>query len=659
MKELRFFHEQLYRAFAKLRRPAFLIAMTLMAALSVGAATLPGTELADLSLDALAGIRITSVSRREEALSDAAASVYVITAEAIRRSGVNSLSEAIRLAPNMHVASDNGIPGYISARGANAGVYSSPNKLLMLIDGRSVYTPWFSGIFWDVQDVMLEDIDRIEVISGPAGTLWGINAVNGVINVITRSASNTQGTLVVAGAGNRGAEIGFRHGGMVGDAVHYRVYGKSFSRRNTVNELTGNPVDDAWRKHQVGFRADWERADDQVSVQGNAYTGAEGQPEPGTFRDASNILQRIPWSGANLTARWTRALDHGDSLALQVYYDRTQREIPPVFGDKLDTLDLEFQHLLNLAGGHTVTWGADYRRNWDHVTNSRFFAFLPGHVIQTWASLFGQDEILLRNDLKLTFGTRIERNPYTGVEFLPSTRLAWKISPEHLLWAAASRTVRGPTRLDADTFIPAEPPFRVAGNPDPRSETAKVYELGYRGQRTARASYAVTAFHNIYDHLGTREAAPGGQGGILGSGMDGTATGIEMWGTYQAMPRWRISAGFTALTQRLRRKPNSTDLTATNIAGNDPANTWQIRSSFAIAERQELDVAVRHVASLWNQAVPAYTAVDARFGWQLRPDLELSIVGQNLLGTGHVEFGGPDFRGKIPTEIFFKLVWRH
>jgi iron complex outermembrane receptor protein len=631
----------------------------LLASASACAAPSTIVSYADLSFEDLANIQITSVSKKAERLADAAASVFVITAEEIRHSGATSLPEALRLAPNLQVAQASASGYAISARGLNGSNSSAPNKLLVLIDGRSVYSPLFSGVFWDVQDVMLEDVERIEVISGPGGTLWGVNAVNGVINVITRSAKNTQGGLASIVGGNGGSDTAFRYGGTLGAEGNYRVYGKHGDRTHTSTE-SGNAVNDAWHRTQVGFRADWNRPVDQVTVHGNAYTGGEDQPAPGAIAisGVNLALGRIAMSGANLTTHWDHLLDGGSSLSFQAYYDRTKRSVPPTFSETLDIVDMQVQHSLRPFGKHALVWGANYRYSMDRVTNSPFVAFLPADVNQKWASVFAQDDVTLREDLRLTLGARIERNDYTGNEFLPSARLTWKFAPEHLLWSAASRAVRAPSRLDADVFIPGAPPFLLNGGRTVRSEVAKVYEVGYRGQPTSKTSYSVTAFHNVYDYLRTQEIAPSRTFLIFSNEMKGTASGIEMWGTYQASPQWRLSAGFTAIKEKLLLKPGSNDINGPNTAGKDPAHTWQLRSSWNIAPNRELDIAVRHVAALSNPAVPAYTAVDARFGWKLRRDLELSVTGQNLFGTRHPEYGPLATRSEIPAGVFLKLLWQ-
>lgn len=626
--------------------------------LPMRASALQANDFADMSLEDLANIQVTSVSKKAESLADAAASVFVITAEDIRRSGATSLTDVLRLAPNLEVAQASGSAYAISARGFNGSNNSSPNKLLVLIDGRSVYTPLFSGVFWDVQDVMLEDVDRIEVISGPGGTLWGVNAVNGVINIITRSSKDTQGSLVSIGSGNREADAALRYGGKFGAEGSYRVYGKYFDRRHTSLE-SGDPVNDAWHRSQAGFRADWDHSDDRFTVQGNAYTGDEAQPQPGALQISGLqlALDNISISGANLTTGWQHLLDGGSSLNIQAYYDESKRTIPPMFGETLDIVDLQVQHSLRPVGIHTLIWGANYRYSQDRVDNtSPYVAFLPANVNQSWGSLFAQDEMALRDDVRLTLGARLERNDYTGNEFLPSARLAWKPAADHLLWAAASRTVRAPSRFDEDIYVPRDPPFLLDGGPTVRSETANVYELGYRGQPLARLSYSATVFHTVYDHLRTQEIDPSRTFIVFANEMEGSTSGIEMWGTYQVMPSWRLSAGFTALRENLRLKPGSNDLAAPDAAGNDPSNTWQLRSTMNVTHDSDIDLTLRHVAELEHFPAPAYTVLDARFGWQLQPGLELSVTGRNLFGR-HAEYGSVAYRSEIPSGVFVKLVW--
>lgn len=616
-------------------------------------------DFADMTLEELGNIKVTSVSKKPERLADAAASVFVITADDIRRSGATSLAEALRLAPNLFVGRVHGSGYSISARGLNGSTTSAPNTLLVLIDGRSVYSPLFSGVFWDVQDVMLEDVERIEVISGPGGTLWGINAVNGVINVITRSAKDSEGSLFTAHAGNFSTGGALRYGA-AGAAGSYRVYGK-YSEHDHLSTADGSAVDDGWHSGQIGFRADWELPGEQLMLQGSAYRGRFGQPEPGAIAVSGTDLElgTIEASGVSLTGSWQHLLDDGAGFTLQAYYDRTERTIPPTLDDAIDILDLQFQHTLAPLGRHALTWGANYRYGRDRAANtSSIFAFLPEDVNQAWSSLFAQDEITFRDDLRLIMGARIERNPYTGTEFLPNARLAFKLAPDHQLWAAVSRAVRGPSRLDADAHIPRSPPFLLDGGPEVRSEVARVAELGYRGQPTSDLSWSATAFYSDFDDLRTTEIAPGGTFVFFGNGMEGTVTGIETWGAYQVSPQWRVSAGYTAMRTRLHLEPGSNDATATSAAGKTPSNTWQLRSALAVAQDGDLDIAVRHVAALSSPDVPAYTALDLRFGWRLQPNLELSLVAHNLLDADHGEYGDIATRSRIPRTVLLDVRWQ-
>ncbi len=614
-------------------------------------------DIADMSIEELANIQIHSVSKKPEALAGAAASVFVITADDIRRSGFTSLPEVLRLAPNLHVGqSSNG--GYaISARGLNGSNNSAPNKLQVLIDGRSVYAPLFSGVFWDAQDLMLDDVARIEVISGPGGTLWGVNAVNGVINITTRSARDTQGGMGVVSAGERGYDVAFRQGGAMAGGGHWRVYGKYLDQRRS--ELAdGGAVDDARKQAQIGFRADWERGASQFSVHGNAYQGDAGQPAPGAIQTGVPFeLGAVTTSGVNLTGRWTVALGDGDNVSLQGYFDRSKRTVPPTFGESLDIADLQFQHSLAARGAHTVVWGANYRHTWDEVANSPYVAFLPAKTTQSWSSLFAQDDIALREDLRLIVGARVERNVYTGTEMLPTLRLAWTMAPAHTLWASASRTVRAPSRLDADAFIPGTAPFLLRGGPRIRSEVATVTEFGYRGQPLPNVSYSMTAFHNDYDHLRTQEVDASGTFVTFGNLMEGKSYGIEMWGNYQASKAWRLSAGLMALHQKMTLKAGSNDLAGPGTAGKDPSHTAQLRSTFNLSDDKELDLVLRKVGALSNPDVPGYTALDARFGWRLRRGLELSLFGQNLNG-GHGEYGPLATRAEVGRALGMKLVWQ-
>jgi iron complex outermembrane recepter protein len=607
------------------------------------AAQFPASSgLADLSLEELANLQITSVSRHAERLADAPASLFVITGDDIRRSGATSLPEALRLAPNLEVARIDSRQYAISARGFNNAI---GNKLLVLIDGRTIYTPLFSGVFWDAQDTYLEDVERIEVISGPGATLWGANAVNGVINVITRSAAQTRGTVAEAGIGDRERGVSARHGFTLDGGGAMRLYGKFFDRDNTVR-ATGVPVRDEWHNGQAGFRADWGTSASGFTLQGDAYRGSIQQPAAGD----------VAISGGNLLARWNKQLAGSDRLSVQAYLDNTARDIPGTFSERLNTFDAEAQHAFQAGAGHFVTWGGGHRRSYDDVSNTAGLAFLPATTTLKWTNGFVQDEIQLRETLRLTLGAKVETNPYTGAEFLPSARLAWKPHASELVWGAVSRAVRAPSRLDRDLFAPASPPFLLAGGPDFRSEIARVVELGYRAQPSARLSYSVTGFYTLYDYL--RSVEPAGTGSfVLGNKMEGKSKGIETWGTFQATNRWRLSAGAFFLDQDLHLRPDSGDTSGVAAAGNDPTHQFTLRSSLDLPDQQQFDVMARHVGRLANPQVPAYTAIDARYAWHLQRDLELSLTAQNLFDRRHPEFGTLATRSEIERGVFLRLKW--
>jgi len=586
-------------------------------------------NLADMSLEELANLPVISVSRRAERLADAPAALYVITGEDIHRAGVTSLPEALRLAPNLEVARVNSSFYAISARGFNNSI---GNKLLVMIDGRTVYTPLFSGVFWDAQDTLLEDVERIEVISGPGATLWGANAVNGVINVITRRATDTRGTYAEAGAGNLERGVAVRHGFDAGGGA-LRFYAKAFDRDSTVR-ANGSPQPDEWQNAQGGFRGDWG----DFTLQGDLYRG--------TIQQTAGIDANV--AGGNLLGRIRRG-----ALQVQAYYDNTQRYNPASFSERLNTLDIEAQHSFHATADQLVTWGGGHRRAEDRVENAAALAFLPDAKTLRWSNVFAQDEIALARRWRLTLGAKFESNVYTGTEFLPSARLAWKPDEHHLVWTAASRAVRAPARLDRDTFAPGQPPFLVAGGPDFQSEVAQVYELGYRAQ-VARVSYSVTGFYTQYDHL--RSVERSGTAFVIGNRMQGHTRGLEAWGSYQAARNWRLSAGAMFLDQDLRFEPGSTD---TNLAaaGNDPKHQFSLRSSLDVAPNQHFDVMARYVGDLPSPQVPAYTAVDARYAWQLRRALEVSVTAQNLFDPQHPEFGAAATRSELERGVFLRVRW--
>ena len=576
-------------------------------------------DLAELSLEQLGAVEVTSVSRRSERLADAAASVYVITADDIQRYGATTLPEALRLAPNLLVAQINANQYAISSRGMNS---STANKLQVLIDGRIVYTPLYSGVFWDAQDVMLDDVDRIEVISGPGSALWGANAVNGVINVITKPATRTLGTLAYAGGGNAQRGIGARYGGSAGDERSFRIYAKA---QDFSSSSFGSAARDGWRRSQAGFRVDFGQGSDTATLQGDIYENSIEQ----------RAADRQKHSGANLLARMTRKLEGGSSLFLQAYFDRTERDAPSSYGDRLDTVNLEFQYSLPEQAGQQFVWGGGYRYAQDEVENkSSAFAFLPATTRLHWVNLFAQWERRLSPDWRLILGGRVEDNNYTGLEFMPSARLSWRLDEHRQVWASLSRSVRTPSRLDREFYIPASPPYSLAGGPGFESEVAKTFELGYRGQSGAHASYSVTGFHTRYNKIRSLSTLPGGTV-VLGNEIDGTVQGVEAWGSYRLSDKWQLSGGGLLLHESFGGVG-----VALTPPGNDPRSQLFLRGTWVPAENHELSLMARYVGRLRTPAVDAYTAVDARYGWRITKTTQLSLLVTNLFDRHHGEFSG-------------------
>ena len=603
-------------------------------------------SLVDLSLEELANLQITSVSRRAQRISDAAASVYVITAEAIRRSGASSLPEALRLAPNLQIAQIDSNQYAITARGFNNAI---GNKLLVLIDGRTVYTQFYSGVFWEQQDVVLADVDRIEVISGPGATLWGANAVNGVINVITRGARDTQGVLASLEGGSKEAQGVARYGGALGDVGHFRVYAKRLERQDTETQA-GASVDDAWNQAQAGFRADWTVGQDSFNVQGDAYSG-KGRQRRGS---GALTFPPIQVAGSNLSARWTRQLDAGASLNLQAYYDSSRRDDAVLYRPHEDVSDVEFQHAFGFAD-QQVVWGAGYRQAHDDLEPGFFFGFVPARRTLNWSNVYAQDSIRLDQALELTLGLKVERNDYTGSELLPTLRLAWKPGNEQLLWAALSRAVRAPSPLDRDIVLPPKPPYLIAGGPDFQSEVAYVAELGWRAQPTPTLSYSATLYQNWWERLRSGQPPPDAH---VQNMIDGTTAGFEAWANWQAAPTWRLSAGYDLLREHLRVQSGSTDPVGPSALGNDPRAQWTLRSSLDVTAAQEFELSLRHVAALPAPAVPAYTTADLRYGWRFLPGWTAALIGRNLLGRSHAEFGAAASRSELPRSLLVQVAWQ-
>jgi iron complex outermembrane receptor protein len=646
----------------------------------------PQVDLTELSLEELMDLRVTSVSKRAEPISAAAAAVFVITREDLRRSGATSIPEALRMVPGIEVARIDANKWAISARGFN-GRFA--NKLLVLIDGRSVYTPLFSGVFWDVQDTLIEDIDRIEVIRGPGATLWGANAVNGVINIITRSSHETRGGLLAAGGGSEERGFaGLRYGGALGKSTSYRVYGKAFERGGGERLAGGSGAGaDDWSMERAGFRLDSALAGGSgLMIEGDLYGGRAGEslalqslqdPAPRTVDDEERV------SGGHLLSRWQRTLPDTSELKVQLYYDRTRRAATLIDEDR-DTFDVELQHGLAPAARHRVVWGLGFRRTADDIRGSEVLTFRPARRTDDLGSAFLQDEITLRPDrLWLTLGSKLEHNDYTGFEVQPNLRAVWIPRQHHTLWAAVSRAVRTPSRAEQDLrldsqvigpgqLFPGAPPAVVSSFADSGygSEELLAWELGYRVAPAPGLFFDLATFYNVYDHLRSARAEPPFLETApfphlvipfrVGNDLRGDTYGAELAADWRVSPRWRWSAAYSFLAIQLQVL-HGADPSSVSAEGASPRHQLFLRSSVDLARGVELDVSFRHVAELAGLNVDAYDTADLRLGWRPRPDLELSLVGQNLLAGSHAEFA-PDIIPTHPTAVergvYGNVVWR-
>ena len=578
-----------------------------------------GPDLSELSLEELAQVEITSVSRRAEPVSQAAASVFVITAEDIRRSGAPSLPDVLRLAPNLQVQRMNAGEYAITARGFNG--FETSNKLLVLIDGRSVYSPLHSGVFWDSLNVMLEDIERIEVISGPGGTLWGANAVNGIINIITRSAADTQGSLASVSVGDEDSRFAFRHGGDFENGA-WRAFVTGFSRDDTFRP-TGGDATDAISGVRAGFRTDWTAGLSDFVVQGVAW-------DINTAEDDDYSGSRIDVSGGHLLGRWTRPMAGGETQ-VQAYVDHNHR-VGFAFDETVQTADFHAQHARLLGERHQLVFGGGYRWISSELrTNPIYGSFIvPEEETIQLTNLFVQDQIGLTSDLTLTLGVKFEDNSFSGQEWLPSVRLAWSRPGGGLLWGAVSRATRTPNRIERGLTAP--------GFLEPRdfqSELLTAYEVGYRAAPRPNLSFSVTAFYNVYDQLRTVSFTPVTLLPLhFTNNGEGETWGVEAWGAWQVNPRWRLSLGVQTLEKDISAPPG-TDITGVISQGQDPDYQVLLRSQADLTDRLEFDASLRAVGDLIT--VEEYVDLDLRLGWEVNDQVELSISGRDLLTDERVE----------------------
>ena len=665
-------------------------APALIALACLGMAASPPTraaapDLTEFSIEDLMQVKVVSASKIEQTLQDTAAAVFVITADDIRRSGVTSVMEALRLAPGVEVARIDSSRWAVTIRGFN-GRFA--NKLLVLIDGRSIYTSTFSGVYWEVQDLFLPDIDRIEVIRGPGGSLWGANAVNGVINIITKNSKETQGGLVALTVGNEERAIaGARYGDTLGNNAHYRIYGQ-FSERDSLVTADGRDAGDDWNIGKGGFRLDWTpSAQDTVAVQGGYYQGNFDQnfTTPTLASPYSRQqLSPVDDSGGSVQARWEHQYSATSRMGLQVYYQYADRTDPLYVADS-DTLDVDFQHNFAWSDWQELVWGLGYRRNRDHFTDTEFSSLDPKKLTTQLFSAFIQDQVdLIPEQLRLTAGVKVEHNDFTGWEWQPSVRMLWTPHPDHRLWGAVSRAVRTPSRGEEDAranllVLPPSPLtgnlptlFAAFGNDQLNSETLIAYGIGYRAQLAERFSVDAAAFYNDYDQIiATVPGTPFPETGTvppywvvplqLQNFASGYNTGFELAADWRPEQDWRLQLAYSYLHQDIKQLGE-----ALFSSGN--RNQISLFSSWNLQNNLSLDAWVRYVhfdgrirtlSPFGNVTIDPYVNLSLRLGWRPRKDLELSLVGANLLEDSHLEYvqEAYTFPVEIERSLYGQVKW--
>ncbi len=636
-----------------------------------------GPDVTSMSVEDLMNLQVTSVSKRAQKVADAAAAVFVITQDDIERSGARSIPEILRMVPGLEVARIDENKWAIGSRGFNGRF---DDKLLVLIDGRSVYTPLFSGVYWDVEDVPLEDIDRIEVIRGPGATLWGANAVDGVINIITKPAKATQGGFIkVEGGDTQITADSARYGGEIGTKGTYRVYGKYFDWKPST-DLAGQQGSDGWHQARGGFRSDWALSQaDSLTVQGDVYSSRDGEtitlptlapPYSSTFGNTGT------YGGGNVLGRWTHSSSNNSSFSLQGYFDRTNYSDNNLFVDHESVFDIDFQHDFHLGEANEVVWGAGYRSIQDRNMPSFTVAVTPTSAQYNQFSAFVQDEItLLDQRLRVTIGSKFEHNAFTGFEFEPNFRALGNISKNQSIWVAVSRAVRTPAlteeglRLNNAVVPPGAPPFNsplpviesIFGSNQFQSEDLIAYEVGYRVQATSSFSADIAAFYNNYTHLRTAEPGVAFVEGspaptdvvvpfVALNKMSGGTYGIEPYFDWKALPRWKLFGSYSYLRMRIHKDADSMDPTADLPNGENPENQFYFRSALDLPGHLEQNLIVRYVDQLPAYNIGGYASLDGGIHWKAKPNLEFSFDGENWLNHRHIEFI-PDFINTQPTVV--------
>ena len=617
--------------------------------------------VADLSMEDLVNVKVTSVSKKEEKLQDAAAAIFVLNNEDLRRAGFTTVADALRVVPGLQVASLDASTWAVSARGFNQ---QFANKLLVMMDGRSVYSPLFSGVYWDIQQMFLDDVARIEVIRGPGATVWGANAVNGVISILSKSARETQGGILYGVGGDVHLALGgARYGGQLSDDTYYRTYG-TYQLNNDFQQANDQPANDRWDLVKGGFRVDQYTSNDgQLTWQGDAYGG--------NLADYSGDM-----NGFNTLGRWTQRISERSSYEVQAYLDHTYRN-DALVEIELDTVDLTFQHTLGVGERNDIIWGLGYRFTETRVLQAK----TPGSTITdnnlplNLFSAFVQDAFRIIPDrLTFTLGTKIEHNDFTGMEVQPSARLVFKPTENQSVWAAVSRAVRTPSQSEGTDFgvfgigAPVVGPGgalytpAIVGNPAVGSEVLLAYELGYRIQPHPRVSVDLATFYNDYSQLMGRQPSgviPGVPFNILTLQSENTLQGESYGGeavvTVAATDAWQLSASYSLLLLQVQGEPAS-DAEALEL--NAPEHQVVLRSAYEFPRHLQLDGQLRYVAKV--VAVPAYVTADVRLSWRPMGTLELALVGQNLLAARHPEqassLGVPTI--EVPRGCYGSVTWR-
>ena len=601
-----------------------------------------------LTLEELMDLNVYSVSRRDETVRAAPAAIYVLTAEDIRRARVRSVPEALRLVPGVQVARVDANKWAVSIRGFNN---RAANKLQVMIDGRSIYDPLFSGVLWESRDVMLENIDRIEVIRGPGGTLWGANAVNGVINIVTKHARDTPGGLAVVGGGTEErAFSALRYGWHSGDRHAARITAK-LSNRDQSYAPTGQAADD-WTMGRVGFRWDWDPgAGDEMFASGDWYNGHAGEfRQPDGTGGPSGAVD-VDHTGGNILLNWSRRLTDAGRLQARAYYEHFTLDNPFVLREVRDIYHLEFQHDFVLTETNRVIWGASFRQTQDDISSVRStLGFDPTGRRDQVTGAFVQDTIaLMPQTLELTVGTKVEHNDYTGTEWQPNARLAYIPSAQHMWWGAISRAVRTPSRLEADIVFAGS---RMGDGFDVERLTA--YELGHRWQPNGDWSLDSALFYNVYDDLRTIEA-----GSRIANGMQGNTYGVELSSRWHLRPDLRLDASYTLMRMNLELEPQSSDPVEPGATeGASPHHQFTLRTEWDVKRDLEFDVTLRYVDALPAQQVPAYTTMDVGLGWRIGRGFDLVVVGQNLFDSHHPEQRSATIVNEVQRGFYTKLNWR-